>query len=153
MSQTDLKYIIAYSSVSHMGVVMLGAATLTVDGWNGAVFQMFAHGIMTGLFFALVGLVYERAHTRAHRRRWAASRSVMPGIAAFFTIAGLSSLGLPGTAGFVAEFLVFLGAWQSRAPLVGDPGRARRLRHRGLRAARSPPRSSGARGRPKNSTT
>ena len=64
MAQTDLKYVIAYSSVSHMGVVMLGAATLTVDGLNGAVFQMFAHGIMTGLFFALVGLVYEKAHSR-----------------------------------------------------------------------------------------
>src|ERR1019366_6926534 len=68
MSQTDLKYIVAYSSVSHMGVVMLGAATLTTAGWNGAVFQMVAQGIMTGLFFALVGLVYERAHTRAVRK-------------------------------------------------------------------------------------
>jgi hypothetical protein len=64
MAQTDLKYVIAYSSVSHMGVVMLGAATLTVTGLNGSVFQMFAHGIMTGLFFALVGLVYEKAHSR-----------------------------------------------------------------------------------------
>ena len=64
MAQTDLKYVIAYSSVSHMGVVMLGAATLTETGLNGSVFQMFAHGIMTGLFFALVGLVYEKAHSR-----------------------------------------------------------------------------------------
>ena len=64
MGQTDLKYIIAYSSVSHMGIVMLGAATLTPEGWNGAVYQMFAHGLMTGLFFALVGLIYERAHSR-----------------------------------------------------------------------------------------
>ena len=64
MAQTDLKYVIAYSSVSHMGVVMLGAATLTENGLNGSVFQMFAHGIMTGLFFALVGLVYEKAHSR-----------------------------------------------------------------------------------------
>jgi NADH-quinone oxidoreductase subunit M len=113
MSQKDLKYVVAYSSVSHMGVVMLGAATLTVDGWNGAVYQMFAHGVMTGLFFALVGLVYERAHTR-----WVPSMggfaAKMPGVAAFFVLAGLSSLGLPGLAGFVAEFLVFLGAWQSK---------------------------------------
>ncbi len=112
MAQKDLKYIIAYSSVSHMGVVMLGAATLTPEGWNGAIYQMFAHGIMTGLFFALVGLVYERAHSR-----WVPGMGgfakVMPGIAAFFTLAGLSSLGMPGTAGFVAEFLVFVGAWKS----------------------------------------
>lgn len=111
MSQTDLKYIVAYSSVSHMGVVMLGAATLTVTGWNGAVYQMFAHGVMTGLFFALVGLVYERAHTRAIPSMGGFAKS-MPTVAVFFTIAGLSSLGLPGTAGFVAEFLVFLGAFE-----------------------------------------
>jgi NADH-quinone oxidoreductase subunit M len=112
MSQTDLKYIVAYSSVSHMGVVMLGAATLTPAGWNGAIFQMVAHGVMTGLFFALVGLVYERAHTRAIRKMGGFGR-VMPGVAAFFTLACLSSLGLPGTAGFVSEFVVFLGAWNS----------------------------------------
>ncbi len=119
--QKDLKYIIAYSSVSHMGIVMLGAATLTIDGWNGAIYQMFAHGMMTGLFFALVGLVYERAHTR-----WIPDMGgfakVMPGVAAFFTLAGLSSLGLPGLAGFVAEFLVFLGAWQSAHPWWAIPG-------------------------------
>jgi NADH-quinone oxidoreductase subunit M len=112
MSQTDLKYIVAYSSVSHMGVVLLGAATLTTAGWDGAVFQMVAHGIMTGLFFALVGLVYERAHTRTVPRMGGFA-TVMPGVAAFFTLACLSSLGLPGTAGFVSEFLVFLGAWKS----------------------------------------
>jgi NADH-quinone oxidoreductase subunit M len=112
MAQTDLKYVIAYSSVSHMGVVMLGAATLTEVGLNGAVFQMFAHGIMTGLFFALVGLVYEKAHSR-EIFRMGGFGSMMPGIATAFTIAGLSSLGLPATAGFVAEFLTFLGAWSS----------------------------------------
>jgi NADH-quinone oxidoreductase subunit M len=72
MSQKDLKYVIAYSSVSHMGVVMLGAATLTPTAGTAPSIQMFAHGIMTGLFFALVGLVYERAHTRGSPR-WAAS--------------------------------------------------------------------------------
>jgi NADH-quinone oxidoreductase subunit M len=112
MSQTDLKYIVAYSSVSHMGVVLLGAATLTEAGWDGAIFQMVAHGIMTGLFFALVGLVYERAHTRAVPAMGGFA-TVMPGVATFFTLACLSSLGLPGTAGFVSEFLVFLGAWKS----------------------------------------
>jgi len=111
MSQKDLKYIVAYSSVSHMGVVMLGAATLNPTGWNGAVYQMFAHGIMTALLFALVGLVYERAHTRAIAKMGGFG-TVMPGVAAFFTLACLSSLGLPGTAGFAAELLVFLGAWQ-----------------------------------------
>jgi NADH-quinone oxidoreductase subunit M len=112
MAQTDLKYVIAYSSVSHMGVVMLGAATLTPNGLNGSVFQMFAHGIMTGLFFAIVGLVYEKAHSRAIFAMGGFG-TMMPGIATAFTIAGLSSLGLPATAGFVAEFLTFLGAWGS----------------------------------------
>ncbi|MCI0546890.1 MAG: NADH-quinone oxidoreductase subunit M [Candidatus Rokubacteria bacterium] len=112
MAQTDLKYVIAYSSVSHMGVVMLGAATLTENGLNGSVFQMFAHGIMTGLFFALVGLVYEKAHSR-EIFRMGGFGAMMPGIATAFTVAGLSSLGLPATAGFVAEFLTFLGAWES----------------------------------------
>ncbi len=112
MAQNDLKYVIAYSSVSHMGVVMLGAATLTTTGLNGSVFQMFAHGIMTGLFFALVGLVYEKAHSR-EIFKMGGFGVMMPGIATAFTIGGLSSLGLPATAGFVAEFLTFLGAWGS----------------------------------------
>lgn len=111
MRQTDLKYIIAYSSVSHMGVVMLGAATLTVEGWNGAIYQMFAHGLMTALFFALVGLIYERAHDREIGNMGGFAKA-MPAIAVFFTIAGLSSLGMPGLAGFVAELMVFLGAWK-----------------------------------------
>jgi NADH-quinone oxidoreductase subunit M len=111
-SQTDLKYIVAYSSVSHMGVVMLGAATLSQDGWNGAIYQMFAHGLMTGLLFALVGIIYGRAHDREIFGMGGFAK-VMPGVAVFFTLAGLSSLGMPGFAGFVAEFLVFLGAWKS----------------------------------------
>src|SRR5438445_37996 len=115
MAQTDLKYVIAYSSVSHMGVVMLGLATLTETGLNGSIFQMFAHGIMTGLFFALVGLVYEKAHSRAIFAMGGFGQ-MMPGIATAFTVAGLSSLGLPATAGFVAEFMTFLGAWQSTHP-------------------------------------
>jgi NADH-quinone oxidoreductase subunit M len=121
MAQTDLKYVVAYSSVSHMGVVMLGAATLTETGLNGSVFQMFAHGIMTGLFFALVGLVYEKAHSREIFKMGGFAR-MMPGIAVAFTIGGLSSLGLPATAGFVAEFLTFLGAWASAHPWWLFPG-------------------------------
>jgi NADH-quinone oxidoreductase subunit M len=112
MAQVDLKYVIAYSSVSHMGLVMLGAATLTEAGLNGSVFQMFAHGVMTGLFFALVGLVYEKAHSREIGKMGGFGR-VMPGIATAFTIGGLSSLGLPGTSGFVAEILTFMGTWRS----------------------------------------
>ena len=115
MAQVDLKYVIAYSSVSHMGLVMLGAATLTEAGLNGSVFQMFAHGIMTGLFFALVGLVYEKAHSREIFKMGGFGR-VMPGIATAFTVAGLSSLGLPATSGFVAEVLTFMGAWRSPHP-------------------------------------
>jgi NADH-quinone oxidoreductase subunit M len=115
MAQTDLKYVIAYSSVSHMGLVMLGAATLTEAGLNGSVFQMFAHGIMTGLFFALVGLVYEKAHSREIFKMGGFGRA-MPGIATAFTIGGLSSLGLPATSGFVAELLTFMGAWGSEQP-------------------------------------
>ena len=115
LRQTDLKYIIAYSSVSHMGVVMLGAATLQLDAWNGAIYQMFAHGMMTGLFFALVGLIYEKSHNREIFEMGGFAK-VAPGIAVFFTLAGLSSLGMPGFAGFVAEFLVFLGAWQGGFP-------------------------------------
>ncbi len=112
MSQKDLKYIIAYSSVSHMGVVMLGAAAMNPTAWNGAVYQMVAHGLMTGLFFALVGIVYERAHTRTIAAMGGFALT-MPAVAAFFSLACLSSLGLPGTAGFVAELLVFIGAWKS----------------------------------------
>ncbi len=115
MAQTDLKYVIAYSSVSHMGVVMLGAATLTEAGLNGSVFQMFAHGVMTGLFFALVGLVYEKAHSREIFKMAGFGR-MMPGITTAFTVGGLSSLGMPATAGFIAEFLTFLGAWQGPYP-------------------------------------
>jgi NADH-quinone oxidoreductase subunit M len=121
MAQTDLKYVVAYSSVSHMGVVMLGAATLTESGLNGSVFQMFAHGVMTALFFALVGLVYEKSHSR-DVMRMGGFGTMMPGIATAFTIGGLSSLGLPATAGFVAEFLTFLGAWASAHPWWLFPG-------------------------------
>ncbi len=120
-SQKDLKYIVAYSSVSHMGVVMLGVATVNAAGWNGAVYQMVAHGIMTGLFFALVGLVYERAHTRAIAKMGGFAH-VMPVVAGFFTLACLSSLGLPGTAGFVAEFMVFAGAAKGASAWWAIPG-------------------------------
>src|SRR5579871_347395 len=110
LGQTDLKYIIAYSSVSHMGVVMLGLASLNPIGMNGAVLQMFSHGIMTGLFFAVVGLVYEKAHTRQVASMGGFAKR-MPGIAICMTIGGFASFGLPATSGFIAEFLCFYGMW------------------------------------------
>jgi len=113
--QKDIKYLIAYSSVSHMGIVMLGMATLNEPGLTGSVYQMVAHGIMTALFFTLVNLVYAISHERDMTKMGGYAHR-MPGIAVFFVIAGLSSLGLPGLAGFVAEFLVFLGAWSSTHP-------------------------------------
>ena len=113
--QTDIKYLIAYSSVSHMGIVMLGMATLTGPGVAGSVFQMVSHGLMTALLFTLVNLVYHKTHVR-DMTRMGGFAHVMPGLATFFVIAGLTSLGLPGLSGFVAEFLVFLGAWESAHP-------------------------------------
>lgn len=110
MMQTDLKRVIANSSISHMGYVVLGAAALTPIGMEGAVFQMFSHGMITGLLFILVGLVYDRTHTRSISDLGGLARR-MPIIATVFVIAGLASLGLPGMSGFVAELLVFLGAF------------------------------------------
>lgn len=116
LGQTDLKYVIAYSSVSHMGVVMLGLASLNSVGVNGSVMQMFSHGIMTGLFFAVVGLIYEKSHTRDTTQMGGFARR-MPGIAIVMTVGGLASFGLPATSGFVAEFLSFYGMWL-RHPLL-----------------------------------
>jgi NADH-quinone oxidoreductase subunit M len=121
MGQRDLKYVIAYSSVSHMGVVMLGCAALNQISLNGAVMQMFSHGIMTALFFALVGLVYEKSHTRNIEEMGGLARR-MPGIAAAFTIGGLASFGVPGTSGFVAEIMVFLGAIRAHRLSLEGPG-------------------------------
>lgn len=109
MAQKDLKYVIGYSSVSHMGYVLLGMATLNYYGLNGAVLQCFCHGIMTGLMFALVGYIYERAHTR-EISDFGGLWKKMPIIAGVFTLAGSASMGLPGTSGFVAELFVYIGA-------------------------------------------
>jgi NADH-quinone oxidoreductase subunit M len=112
MAQTDLKYVVAYSSVSHMGIVLLGICTLNPVALNGAVLQMFSHGIMTGLFFALVGMVYGRTHTRVIPDMGGLAAR-MPFLAFAFIVGGLVSLGLPGFSGFVAELLVFLGAFRT----------------------------------------
>ena len=108
--QSDLKRLVAYSSVSHMGFVLLGIASLDEVGMTGAALQMFTHGTITGLLFFLVGLVYERVHTR-HIPDLGGLANRMPLIAAGFMIAGLASLGLPATSGFVAELMVFLGTF------------------------------------------
>ena len=108
MAQTDLKFVIGFSSVSHMGIVLLGLSTMSVDGINGAVFQMFSHGVMTALFFAAVGFIYDRLHTRDMMRLGGLSRHI-PVASAFFIVAALCGAGVPGFASFWAELLVFLG--------------------------------------------
>ena len=117
MAQRDFKFVIGYSSVSHMGLVVMGLATLNRTGLNGAVLQMFAHGIMTALFFAVVGrMVYERTHTRQLPELGGLAQ-IMPFAAGMLIIGGFSSMGMPGFAGFIAEFNIFLGVWQ-RFPIV-----------------------------------
>lgn len=111
MSQKDVKYVVANSSISHMGYVLIGIASLNAAAINGAAAQMFAHGIMAALFFALVGNIYDKAHTRLIADFGGLAHQ-MPKAAAIFMIAGLASLGLPGMFNFVAEFSVFIGAIQ-----------------------------------------
>ncbi|MCZ6790062.1 MAG: NADH-quinone oxidoreductase subunit M, partial [Chloroflexi bacterium] len=120
MAQRDLKYVVGYSSVSHMGYVLMGIATLDPLGVGGAVLQMFSHGIMTALFFAVVGVIYDRTHLR--------DIDVLEGLAkrmgltaSFFAVAGLASLGLPGLSGFIAEVLVFIGLFRTY-PVLGMLG-------------------------------
>lgn len=110
--QKDLKRLIAYSSISHMGFVMLGIFALSQVSLTGAAMQMFSHGLITGLLFAMVGLVYEKTHQRQIPLLGGLARQ-MPVIAVVFSIAGLAALGLPTTIGFAAEFTVFLGSWNS----------------------------------------
>ena len=113
--QKDFKFVIGYSSVSHMGFVLLGLMTLTTIGLSGAVLQMFSHGIIAGLLFAVVGrMVYDRTHTRQLNELHQMNLSrVLPFAAVTFTIAGAASMGLPGFSGFIAELQVLLGAWQA----------------------------------------
>ncbi len=117
MAQRDFKYVIGYSSVSHMGLVVMALSTMNQTGINGAVLQMFAHGVMTGLFFAVVGrMVYERTHTRQLPELGGLAQ-VMPFAAIMLIIGGFSSMGMPGFAGFFAEFNIFVGIWE-RFPVV-----------------------------------
>jgi len=109
--QTDLKYINAYSSVSHCGMVLFAILMLNTTAMTGAVMQMLSHGLMTALFFALIGMIYGRTHTRDIRQMGGLMR-IMPYLAVCYVIAGMASLGLPGLSGFVAEMTIFVGSFQ-----------------------------------------
>ena len=108
--QRDFKYVIGFSSVSHMGLVSMGFATMNIVGMTGAGLQMFSHGAMTALFFGCVGMVYDRAHTRDIPSLGGFAK-VMPWVAIAFIVGGLTSMGMPGLSGFVAEFPIFAGMW------------------------------------------
>jgi NADH-quinone oxidoreductase subunit M len=113
MAQSDIKRLVACSSVSHLGYVVLGLFAMTQAGLRGGMLQMVNHGLSTGLLFLLVGMIYERRHTRA-LDQYGGIAAVMPVFALFFTIAVLSSVGLPGLNGFVGEYLILLGSFQAR---------------------------------------
>lgn len=110
--QTDLKYINAYSSVSHCGLVLFGILMLSTTSTVGAVLQMLSHGLMTALFFALIGMIYGRTHTR-NVNEMKGLMQIMPFLSVCFVIAGLANLGLPGLSGFVAEMTIFVGSFQN----------------------------------------
>ncbi|MEX2373701.1 MAG: NADH-quinone oxidoreductase subunit M, partial [Dehalococcoidia bacterium] len=112
LRQTDLKRLVAYSSVSHMGYVLLGAAAMTDVSLSGAALQMFTHGTITGLLFVMVGIIYERTHTREIARMSGLMHRI-PLAGTVFIVAGLASLGLPGMSGFVAELTTFLGSLEA----------------------------------------
>jgi NADH-quinone oxidoreductase subunit M len=117
LKQRDLKFVIGYSSVSHMGIVGLGLSTLSVAGLNGAVFQMFAHGVMTALLFSSVGYIYDRTHTRMVDELGGLSHS-LPVASGYFILAALAGMGVPLLASFWAELLVFIAAFQAY-PMLG----------------------------------
>jgi len=114
--QTDLKYINAYSSVSHCGLVLFAILMLNTTAMTGAIMQMLSHGLMTALFFALIGMIYGRTHTRDIREMGGLMK-IMPFLAVCYVIAGMASLGLPGLSGFVAEMTIFVGSFQETATL------------------------------------
>jgi NADH-quinone oxidoreductase subunit M len=116
MAQKDLKKLVAYSSVSHMGYVMLGMASMTSQGINGAVLQMFNHGTITGMLFLLVGVIYDRAHHR-DIDGFGGLAAIMPVYTGVTALAFFASMGLPGLSGFISEILVLLGTWQ-RYPVL-----------------------------------
>jgi NADH-quinone oxidoreductase subunit M len=112
MVQKDFKYVIGFSSVSHMGLVLMGFTAMNAAGLNGAVMQMFSHGTMTAMFFAVVGMIYDRAHTRDIPSLGGFAKK-MPWVAVAFIIGGLAGMGMPGLPGFVAELQIFMGVWKA----------------------------------------
>jgi NADH-quinone oxidoreductase subunit M len=112
LAQSDMKKLIAYSSVAHMGFVTIGIFTLTEQGIAGAMFQMISHGLVSAALFFCVGVVYDRLHTR-EISAYGGVVDAMPRYAAFFMFMMLASVGLPGTSGFVGEMLVLVGAWEA----------------------------------------
>ena len=110
--QTDLKYINAYSSVSHCGLVLFALLMMTRTACTGAILQMLSHGLMTALFFALIGMIYGRTHTRDIRRLGGLMK-IMPFLSVGYVIAGLANLGLPGFSGFIAEMSIFVGSFEN----------------------------------------
>ena len=112
LAQSDMKKLIAYSSVAHMGFVTIGIFTLTEQGVAGAMFQMISHGLVSAALFFCVGVVYDRLHTR-DIGAYGGVAEVMPRYAVFFMFMMLASVGLPGTSGFVGEMLVLVGAWKA----------------------------------------
>jgi len=135
--QDDFKFVIGYSSVSHMGFVLLGLAAANPQAVAGAVLQMFSHGVIAGLLFAVVGrIVYERTHTRRLEALQAMPlHRLLPFGATIFVIAGMASMGMPGFSGFPAELAILIGTWKT-SPLSSKcrsserPGLERRLRPR-----------------------
>ena len=117
LTQRDFKLISGYSSVSHMGYVLMGLATMTSIGITGAVLQMFSHGVMTALVFLMIGALYDQTHTR-DLKDYGGIAKVMPMWVVFYTIAGLANVGLPGLSGFTAEFHIFVGTFRTY-PLFG----------------------------------
>ena len=111
MRQKDMKYLIGYSSVSHMGLVSMGFAAMTLNGFLGAGIQMVSHGVMTALFFAIVGIIYDRAHTR-NMDELSGMMKALPWAMVAFVIGGLVSMGMPGLSGFIAEFPILMGVWE-----------------------------------------
>jgi len=112
LKQTDLKYINAYSSISHCSLVLIGILVMSKTSMTGAVLQMFSHGLMTALFFAIIGMIYQRTHTR-DVSKMSGLLKILPFLGTGFIIAGLCSLGLPGLSGFIAEMTIFLGSYNS----------------------------------------
>jgi len=119
--QTDIKKIIAYSSISHLGYVMLGLASLDLLGIQGAIMQMVSHGLVAGGLFTMVGMIYERCHTR-DLAAYGGLAKLLPVYSVFFAILTLASIGLPTTSGFTGEFMALMGAFNAAWPLyqAGD---------------------------------